>query len=397
MRRAFPHTRRALAAASVLSSLLLAGAGSARADWRQFHAGPARVGVSADTTLSARNVDRLKIKWSRATGRSAEGINSSPVVADGSVYVGSDDGRVYSYTTGGSLRWSRGTGGQVSSTPAVSGGSVFVGSEGGSIYALSTKSGAIRWKKPTGGPVTGSPLVANGVLYIGSRGGDFYALEPGSGATIWKHNTWAVWDGAAYWNGTVYVTSDRGRLFAFNAATGKVRWEKDLRARGRGTPAVAGGKVFVVTDAAKVQAFDATSGRALWSRDVIGVGNGVVRCAPAVAEGRVVVTTGEYYGDGTMGGHTVALSAKTGAIAWKARLGDYATSSPAYANGLVYLGSFDHRLYALSIGTGKEVWTSGWAFQGGFFLRGISGSPAITKGRIYIGVRDGRLYSLGLP
>jgi outer membrane protein assembly factor BamB len=35
-------------------------------------------------------------------------------------------------------------------------------------------------------------------------------------------------------------------------------------------------------------------------------------------------------------------------------------------------------------------------YQGGFFDRGISASPAIADGKIYIGVRDGRLYALGL-
>ena len=89
-----PPARRLLAALPALAALLLLAPAPARAEWRQFHAGPSRLGVSTDTTLRRANVDGLEIVWSRAAGQTEEGVNSSPAVAGRVGYVGSGPGRL---------------------------------------------------------------------------------------------------------------------------------------------------------------------------------------------------------------------------------------------------------------------------------------------------------------
>jgi eukaryotic-like serine/threonine-protein kinase len=37
----------------------------------------------------------------------------------------------------------------------------------------------------------------------------------------------------------------------------------------------------------------------------------------------------------------------SGALAWKQRVGGALVSSPAIANGVVYIGSLDHHVYAV--------------------------------------------------
>jgi len=390
------HRRRAVAGAVIGVVLLLGSAGEAgAADWRQFHAGPARVGVSPEKALTRRNVDRLTIRWERSTGASTEGVNSSPAVADGAVYVGSDDGRVWSFAAkGGAVRWSTRTGGPIRSSPAVAGGSVFVGSDDGRIYALSAKTGRVRWSRGLGGRVTGSPLVVNGRVFIGSRGGRFFALDADTGRTKWRHRTWSVWDAAAYADGTVFVGSDRSQVFAFDASSGRRRWVADVYGRMRSTPAVRGDHVFVGTDMGRLYALHRKTGARRWMTQAVKLGDGFVRCAPAVAEGRVYVSLG--LTTTPMDGKVKAFRADTGTHVWTGEMADYSTSSPAYVNGMVVAGSFDRRLYAFHADTGRELWTSGWPSQGGFFSRGISGSPAVAGGRIFIGVRDGAVYALGL-
>ena len=62
---------------------------------------------------------------------------SSPAVVDGSVYIGSYDGKVYALdAVNGRLKWSFATGYAVVSSPAVADGVVFVGSEDSKVYAL---------------------------------------------------------------------------------------------------------------------------------------------------------------------------------------------------------------------------------------------------------------------
>lgn len=392
----FPRRAAAVMAATVCT---LALALPARADWPQYHANPARTGVSTDVGLPADRLDRLEIKWSRATRPSEEGVNSSAAVVRGVVYVGSDDGRLYALgAKAGVVRWSRQTGGPVRSSPAVAGGTVFVGSDSGFLYAFGTATGAVRWRRNLGGAVTAPPLVTGGQVIVGSRGGDVYAFDAATGARNWRYHTWTVWDAAAAANGVVYVTSDQQRVFALDAATGDLAWSAEIWGRGRGVPAVSGGRVFVGTDRGRVYAFDAASGEERWRTNALVDGaTGVVRMAPAVAGGRVYVTAGETLASGKMTGHAVALGVSDGAIAWRATLADYSTSSPAYAGGVLFLGSFDHRLYAFDAQDGDELWNSGWKFEGGFFSRGISASPSISDGRLFLGVRDGRIYAIGLP
>ena len=75
------------------------------------------------------------------------------------------------------LKWSYATGGTVYSSPAVANGVVYVGSEDNNLYALDAKTGAKLWSYATGGPVDSSPAVANGVVYVGSDDNNVYALN----------------------------------------------------------------------------------------------------------------------------------------------------------------------------------------------------------------------------
>jgi outer membrane protein assembly factor BamB len=55
--------------------------------------------------------------------------------------------------TSGAARWSFSGDGQLSSAPLVAGGTVLVGSQSGTIYALSASSGAVTWSANVGAPI----------------------------------------------------------------------------------------------------------------------------------------------------------------------------------------------------------------------------------------------------
>jgi len=104
---------------------------------------------------------------------------SSPAVADGMVYIGSNDHNVYALNAStGEQVWNYTTGNYVSSAPAVAGGMVFVGSYDYSVYALNASTGVRIWSYETGYEVSSSPVVVNGTVFIGSGDGNFYAFGP---------------------------------------------------------------------------------------------------------------------------------------------------------------------------------------------------------------------------
>ena len=65
-------------------------------------------------------------------------------------------------------------------------------------------------------------------------------------------------------------------------------------------------------------------------------------------------------------------------------------SSPAVANGIVYVGSNDKNLYALDAKTGAKL----WSYATG---NSVESSPIVTNGMVYVGSDDGKVYAFGLP
>jgi len=101
--------------------------------------------------------------------------------------------------------------------------------------------------------------------------------------------------------------------------------------------------------------------------------------SPAVANGVVYVGSFD---------NVYALNASTGAKLWSFTTGFGGVgSSPAVANGVVYVGSFDNNVYALNASTGAKLWsfTTGSA---------VSSSPAVANGVVYVGSDDNNVYAL---
>src|SRR5579884_2084402 len=87
------------------------------------------------------------------------------------------------------IRWKFQTNGWVISSPAVAKGLVYVGSDDNNLYAVEADSGKLKWKFETKGLVRCSPAVVNGVVYFGSFDGNFYAVDAATGQLKWKFAT----------------------------------------------------------------------------------------------------------------------------------------------------------------------------------------------------------------
>lgn len=80
---------------------------------------------------------------------------------------------------------------------------------------------------------------------------------------------------------------------------------------------------------------------------------------------------------------------------WTGTTGSLIRSSPAVANGVVYVGSSDGNLYAFpaSCGTGGASCTPLWTAT---TANAIDSSPAVANGVIYVGSLDSNLYAYDL-
>jgi hypothetical protein len=171
-------------------------------------------------------------------------VQSCPAVANGVVYVGSDDGNFYALnaSTGAKL-WSYAAGGPDSS-PEVANGVVYFSTPNGTVYALNASTGAKLWTYTAGnGLEVQVPAVANGVVYVGSDDSNVYALNASTGAKLWTYTTTSSVESVpAVANGVVYIGSTDGNMYALNASTGAKLWSSTAAS---GTPAVVNGTLYV--------------------------------------------------------------------------------------------------------------------------------------------------------
>jgi uncharacterized repeat protein (TIGR03803 family) len=301
--------------------------------WTEFHRVNMQRWNPDEKVLNVKNVKNLSVKWSYNTN----GVESSPVVANGVVYVGCDFSVCALNARTGALVWSYKTGNGVYCSPAVANGVVYVGSVDHNLYALNAQTGALLWSYTAEAPVESSPTVASGVVYVGSGSpGNLYALNASTGALLWSYATGIYFSSPAVANGMVYVGSG-GNVYALKANTGAKLWSYTTGRRVFSSPAVVNGVVYVGSDDGNVYALNASTGAKLWSYAT----GGAVDSSPAVANGVVYV--------GSDDGNVYALNAKTGALLWSYTTSNDVESSPAVANGVVYVGSDDGNVYAFGL------------------------------------------------
>lgn len=106
---------------------------------------------------------------------------------------------------------------------------------------------------------------------------------------------------------------------------------------------------------------------------------GYVYSSPAVVNGVIYVGSADH--------KVYALNAATGGFLWSCTTGELVYSSPAFVNGVVYVGSYDHQVYALNASTGAVVWN---------YTTGdiVASSPAVSNGVVYVGSADRNVYAL---
>ena len=330
---------------------------SSSGSWSMFLDDPQHTG---NTTSIA--PESVTILWSVPE---LDGNNwSSPVIANGRVFV-NNGGILYSlYEYNGTQIWNRsiGSAGQASSTPAITDGKIYA--IGDKLYCFNENNGTEIWNKTVSGSGTGtsSPTVAEGKVYVNT--GYFYSFHAGNGTEIWNMSVGGSGESTpAFAKGKVLVNGQK--LYAFYANNGSEIW--NTTGGGSNSPVIANGKVFF--NPGQIKVLYENNGTEVWSKPNGGDGYS----SPAVAHGKVFVHTWDrvkcYYenngtetwdvplpgqghstpavsGDGKVfaigwnnivGGITYCLDGSNGAMMWNYTTGGDGHSSPAMANGRVFV------------------------------------------------------------
>jgi len=355
----------------VLSSLVKP---KAALSWPMFRNDSYHLGCSDSTAPCTNNT-----LWNYTTGGA---VLSSPAVADGKLYVGSNDRKVYCLNASdGSSIWSYTTDGWVISSPAYADDKVYVGSDDRKLYCLNASSGSLIWSYMTGNPVWSSPTVVNNKVYFGSYDARIYCLNASDGTLLWNYTAGnSVLSSPAVTGDKVYVGAFDGKVYCLNASDGTHLWNYSTENFFDSSPAVAGDKVYVGSEDHSVYCLNASDGSLIWNHATNGT---IFFSSPAVADGKVYV--------GSNDNVTYCLNASDGTVIWNFATGGRIYSSPAVADGRVYLGSKDRKVYCLNASNGELI----WSLTTDYWIE--TSSPAVAYGNVYIGSDDGRVYAIGPP
>lgn len=279
-------------------------------------------------------------------------IFSAPFVQNGTVYFGSADHNVYALNaeTGKPL-WKTPTGGAVFGGASGAKDVICIGSTDKKIYGMDAKTGKIVWTMQGGGMYQSQSATDGVRFFVGGWDNAFRALDAQSGADLWKHTFGKSFyyspaiGSPAVDNGTVLVSSNDGVLHAMNAADGTILWEVPGPSLGYSGPLLVQNRVYQasLTSAGRVFAFDAQTGKTLWDTPT-GAEIYDSSCVLANANGTQTVYIGSV--NGTM----TALAADTGRMVWQYRLPPgHLLSSPVADAQAVYIGSMNGQVFALPL------------------------------------------------
>jgi outer membrane protein assembly factor BamB len=287
-------------------------------------------------------------------------LEFSPIVVRSTVYVMSNDAKVFAINSGtGNVKWNRRIGKLSASAPAFAHGNLYLTTlEPGQAVALNAKTGKVEWRRELPGRSESSPVVQGGRVFFGVESGEVFALDEKNGRIAWEVATGGnVKAGPALHDGTLFVGNYAGQMYALRARDGAVRWQSSDLGAGFGrsgrfysTPAVAFGRVYAGNADGRVYSFEERTGDLAWSQSL----SGYVYAAPAVVD--TPGTPPSVY-VGSNGGVAYALDARDGDERWSVTVGGEISGAGSVIGDVFYISDVDlDKTVGFDIATGKPVY-----------------------------------------
>lgn len=254
----------------------------------------------------------------------------------------------------GGIIWKVRPGGPLRGAPSVANGSIYVISQDNQIYSLKEDDGTTQWSQPASLEVAGvfgsaSPAVGQGTVVAGFSSGELNAYRYENGRQVWADalQRTSIRTSVSTLNdidadpvidsGQVIAVGAGGRMVAMDLITGQRQWEINIA--GIATPWVAGDWIFVVTDDAKLLCVYRQNGHIRWITQLPQFEKpkskkGLIDYSgPILAGGRLIVTGSN--------GALVFVDPTTGRFQSQSNIGAPVSLPPIVANSTLYV--FDDR------------------------------------------------------
>ncbi len=327
-------------------------------------------------------------------GTISTGIQGSPAVVGGNIYVGGTNGRVYCFdVNGGGLLWETSALGAIQfSSPTVKTGKLYIGTYTKYVHCIDTTNGDIIWTSEIlNSKVYSAPTIYQSKVYVTTDGAKLYCLNGADGSILWSQGLLAgsgCKNTPAIYSNKVYISLN-SHMFCFNADTGAEQWHSSLYDFDYtppfklSSPSIDNGKVFAGNFDGTIFCYDAATGEILWQSSDSAMGQ--IVSTPAVSDDRIYVMP-YYQGEGKP---ISCFDADDGDLIWSYETlgGSNYGMSPILAGKNVYVMDMSASFYCLdAMGDGDE---STILLEQIDFTGNSYSTPAITDDGLFTTTTDG--------
>lgn len=231
---------------------------------------------------------KIKRLWSAGVGDGqGDGFYRLQPVIDGDrIYAASAEGEVAAFERSrGKKLWKADMDTQLSGGVGVYDDALLLGSSDGFVIKVDANTGEQLWSTRLTGEILAAPQGNGRVVIAQTYDGKLQGLDFDSGEKLWTYDsnvpvlTIRGTNTPILRDNTVFTGFANGRVVAFDAMTGAVRWEVRVAiSQGRseierivdvdGSMALAGNELYAASYQGRVVAIDITNGRKLWQQDI---------------------------------------------------------------------------------------------------------------------------------
>jgi len=282
------------------------------------------------------------------------------------IYVGSARGYFWSFTGTGSPVYMYQAGGSIGCQPYLDAerDEIYFASDNGIVHALVASTGQVRWRAEIDGAVGRRPIATDDVLFIGTDADVVVALTRDTGEALWRYRRdapqgfYIAEHAGLTLEGRRLITGfTDGAVISLDPRDGHVQWTRDTLADlptaastdvmrftdVDTTPVIDNGTIYVASFAGGLYALDESSGSVRWIRSEL---TGITGLAKA-PDDMLIASSGDL--------GVIGIDRGTGDLLWRHRIERGAPTAPRVVGDLVIVGETEGGLVSLLASNGHEV------------------------------------------
>lgn len=276
-------------------------------------------------------------------------------------------------------------------TPVVYGDQIYAADINGRVVSMDRLTGKVNWRKDLDVSISGAVGAGYGLVLVGTLRGEVLALDVSTGEERWRSQVSSEVLAAPAVNGDVVVVQTQDdRLIALDIDTGTQRWSYEsspavLTLRGTGAPLLTNQLAIAGLSSGKVIALDTRRGMPVWEQRVaIPQGRSELERVVDI-DGGLLLSGGTLY-VASYQGRLAALDLESGRILWQR---DASTSAGvALGYGSVYLSQANGTVEGVDERSTTVLWSNDALAR-----RQLSG-PSVFSSYVAVGDMEGYLHLL---